>query len=332
MVWPCNEDEVCRKKTARVTEKEMGGADNSKCARMALDLLKDFPDCRLFLSFDVSAPTSLHISILMMATFLDLLPHARSFFRQGIKDIVRTPRPSCPPAVRLQKKWALEYGMPSTHAMVGMSIPFSVILYTMSRYQDIVVGIILALLLMIPVVPLVDSLDYYLLTNRWSPIILLSTGILLIIFYPSSDRWTPTRGDTTMIVSVCVGVHVGAWTNFRLGILSPSPDMPPYAVIWPTYAMLGLGTLRTILGFCCIVATRALCKSASYATLCALLRLNSRELKESRNSLHNREKIWLGFLSTDPSEVQGLISVASKKNFCKAVVLERGQALSRDDK
>nr|CAD7425325.1 unnamed protein product [Timema monikensis] len=243
MVRPCNEDEVCRKKTARVTEKEMGGADNSKCAR------------------------------------------------QGIKDIVRTPRPSCPPAVRLQKKWALEYGMPSTHAMVGMSIPFSVILYTMSRYQDIVVGIILALLLMIPVVPLVDSLDYYLLTNRWSPIILLSTGILLIIFYPSSDRWTPTRGDTTMIVSVCVGVHVGAWTNFRLGILSPSPDMPPYAVIWPTYAMLGLGTLRTILGFCCIVATRALCKSASYATLCALLRLNSRELKESRNSLHNREKI-----------------------------------------
>jgi len=54
---------------------------------------------------------------------------------QGIKDIVRWPRPSCPPAVRLQKKWALEYGMPSTHAMVGVSIPLSVILYTMNRYQ-----------------------------------------------------------------------------------------------------------------------------------------------------------------------------------------------------
>ena len=54
---------------------------------------------------------------------------------QGIKDIVRWPRPSCPPVVRLQKKWALEYGMPSTHAMVGVSIPLSVILYTMNRYQ-----------------------------------------------------------------------------------------------------------------------------------------------------------------------------------------------------
>lgn len=37
--------------------------------------------------------------------------------------------------MRLQKKWALEYGMPSTHAMVAVSIPFSVLLYTMDRYQ-----------------------------------------------------------------------------------------------------------------------------------------------------------------------------------------------------
>nr|CAD7580165.1 unnamed protein product [Timema californicum]CAD7580402.1 unnamed protein product [Timema californicum] len=203
--------------------------------------------------------------------------------------------------------------------------------------------------MMIPVVPLVDSLDYYLLTNRWSPIILLTAGILLIIFYPSSDRWTPTRGDTTMIVSVCVGVHVGAWTNFHLGILSPSPDMPPYAVIWPTYAMLGLGTLRTILGFCCIVATRALCKSASYATLCALLRLNSRELKESRNSLHNREKIvvelsytfityfLLGFntvylLPSVSIRGPGLNLQCIQKIFCKTLGLEPGQTLFREDK
>lgn len=54
---------------------------------------------------------------------------------QGIKNIVCWPRPSSPPVFRLQKKWALEYGIPSTHAMVGVSIPFSVILYTMNRYQ-----------------------------------------------------------------------------------------------------------------------------------------------------------------------------------------------------
>ena len=53
---------------------------------------------------------------------------------QGLKDIICWPRPSCPPAVRLQKKWSLEYGMPSTHAMIGVSIPFSVVLFTMNRY------------------------------------------------------------------------------------------------------------------------------------------------------------------------------------------------------
>ncbi|PSN36438.1 hypothetical protein C0J52_16304 [Blattella germanica] len=210
---------------------------------------------------------------------------------QGIKDVVRWPRPSCPPVVRLQKKWALEYGMPSTHAMVGVSIPFSVILYTMNRYQDIVVGVFLALALMVPVVPLVDALDYYLLTSQWSPFILLTIGICTIVFYPSRDRWTPTRGDTTMVVSVCVGVHIGAWTNYQLGVMREYPDPPPYAIIWPSYEMLGLSALRTVIGFCCIVATRALCKSASYATVCTLLRLNSRELKKSQNSIENSQKI-----------------------------------------
>lgn len=53
---------------------------------------------------------------------------------QGIKDIMKMPRPG-PPVQKLQKKWALEYGMPSTHAMVGISIPFSILFYTMNRYQ-----------------------------------------------------------------------------------------------------------------------------------------------------------------------------------------------------
>lgn len=37
---------------------------------------------------------------------------------QGLKDIIRWPRPG-PPVQRLQSKWSIEYGMPSTHAMVS---------------------------------------------------------------------------------------------------------------------------------------------------------------------------------------------------------------------
>lgn len=65
---------------------------------------------------------------------------------QGIKDIVRWPRPG-PPVIQLQHKWAMEYGMPSTHAMVGVSIPFSVLLYTMDRYQyNIPFGLCIAII------------------------------------------------------------------------------------------------------------------------------------------------------------------------------------------
>lgn len=53
---------------------------------------------------------------------------------QMLKDIISWPRPACPPAIRLQTKWSEEYGMPSTHALIGITIPFSVVLFTMNRY------------------------------------------------------------------------------------------------------------------------------------------------------------------------------------------------------
>lgn len=39
------------------------------------------------------------------------------YIGQSLKDIIRWPRPGLP-VKRLQTKWSIEYGMPSTHAMV----------------------------------------------------------------------------------------------------------------------------------------------------------------------------------------------------------------------
>lgn len=113
--------------------------------------------------------------------------------------------------------------MPSTHAMVAVSIPFSVLLYTLDRYQynvpvgltiaiawctivcvsrlylgmhtvlDVVVGLFLAVALMFPLVPLVDHLDKYFLTSPLAPFLLLVISILMIVYYPNSGKWTPTR-------------------------------------------------------------------------------------------------------------------------------------------
>ena len=54
---------------------------------------------------------------------------------QGMKDIIRWPRPAMPPAIQLEAKWSLEYGMPSTHAMVGLAVPSSIVFCAMERYE-----------------------------------------------------------------------------------------------------------------------------------------------------------------------------------------------------
>ncbi|XP_006611832.1 sphingosine-1-phosphate phosphatase 1-like [Apis dorsata] len=244
---------------------------------------------------------------------------------QILKDIICWARPACPPAVRLQDKWSEEYGMPSTHAMIGISIPFSVVLFTMNRYiysisigwtiatlwctivcmsrlylgmhtvLDILAGLLLAIALMIPLVPIVEITDYYVLTNIWALAILIALSIGVIVYYPCSKKWTPTRGDTTMVVSVTTGVHVGAWLNYNIGSMSAPTKSPPYDIIWPSYPMFGCMILRTILGFCSILATRAACKSFIYGTICAILKINSKDMK-SENYSENKNKIFIDLL------------------------------------
>ena len=93
------------------------------------------------------------------------------------------------------------------------------------------------------------------------------------------------------MVSVTAGVHVGAWLNYKTGAFLKPPFSPPYEILWPSYPMFGRLVLRTILGFCCVIGTKAISKSLSYATMCAILRVNSKELMQSENSLANKRKI-----------------------------------------
>ncbi|XP_011864340.1 PREDICTED: sphingosine-1-phosphate phosphatase 2-like [Vollenhovia emeryi] len=232
---------------------------------------------------------------------------------QILKDVICWPRPACPPAVRLQNKWSQEYGMPSTHAMVGLTIPFSVVLFTMNKYiypfsvgcsiaflwcllvsmsrlylgmhtvLDIVAGLVLAILLMILLVPVVSVTNFYVVTNFWLLAMLIAISIATIVYYPSSNKWTPTRSDTAMVVSVAAGVHAGAWLNYCTGLLRASQSLPPFHIVWPTYSMFGCLIIRTVLGFSGVAATKVLSKSVSYIVLCGILRINWRELMKCQD-------------------------------------------------
>ncbi|XP_050457248.1 sphingosine-1-phosphate phosphatase 2-like isoform X2 [Cataglyphis hispanica] len=244
---------------------------------------------------------------------------------QGLKDMIHWPRPACPPAVRLQNKWSQEYGMPSTHAMIGFAIPFSIVLFTMNKYiyssfigyfsalvwcilvsmsrlylgmhtvLDIVVGLILTILLMIPLVPLVDITNSYIITSFWLSAILIMVSIAVIVYYPLSDKWTPTS-DTAMAVSVTAGIYMGAWLNYYTGILSASLVSPPYHIVWPTYSMLGHLILRTVLGLSIVFGTRVLCKYLSYTAVCAILQINCKELMKCQDYNGNRNKVFVNLI------------------------------------
>ena len=63
----------------------------------------------------------------------------------------------------------------------------------MHTVLDIVAGLALAILMMVPLVPLVDFTDHYFVTETWALTLLITLSILTIVYYPRSDKWTPTR-------------------------------------------------------------------------------------------------------------------------------------------
>jgi len=63
----------------------------------------------------------------------------------------------------------------------------------MHTVLDIVVGLILAIALMIPLVPLVEMTNSSIVTNVWLLATLIAISIATIVYYPSSEKWTPTR-------------------------------------------------------------------------------------------------------------------------------------------
>lgn len=94
-----------------------------------------------------------------------------------------------------------------------------------------------------------------------------------------------------MIISVCVGIHIGAWLNYHTGIMVPTEEFKaPYIIMWPSLSMLGFLVLRTIIGFVCVLFTRQIFKNVTYNFLCTLLKENVQNLRKSENTWQNKHK------------------------------------------
>lgn len=66
---------------------------------------------------------------------LMLIQKIFQFFYLKWLNVSRLPRPASPPVVRMEKRYELEYGMPSTHAMIGLAFPWAFLYFTIQRYE-----------------------------------------------------------------------------------------------------------------------------------------------------------------------------------------------------
>jgi hypothetical protein len=74
-----------------------------------------------------------------------------------------------------------------------------------------------------------------------------------------------------IIMGAYLGVHLGAWTNFKLGILRGPPLTKPYPIMWPAINQWGLPLLRMVIGGVICVAIRAIFKPLTYFVTCRLM-------------------------------------------------------------
>lgn len=79
-----------------------------------------------FLMWNVDAYVSRQIIVVWMLVLL---------IGQSTKDLIRWTRPASPPVVKVEVFYNSEYSMPSTHAMTGTALPFSLFMLTYGRWQ-----------------------------------------------------------------------------------------------------------------------------------------------------------------------------------------------------
>lgn len=211
------------------------------------------------------------------------------------KDVIRWPRPSSPPVVQFDKHYSAEYGMPSTHAMTGASVPFGLLVFTMHRYEyslvlgllvctvwcallctsrlylgmhtvlDLVGGLALAWAVMLVLVPVAVPADRLLLSSPWGPLLVVGAVALLSLAYPAPREWTPARGDSCVVLATVAGILVGESVLFQTSWRTPQEH---YRLGLPLGWELACVLLRTVTGIVASVLVRIITKAITYRLLC----------------------------------------------------------------
>ncbi|KAF7219360.1 sphingosine-1-phosphate phosphatase 2 isoform X1 [Nothobranchius furzeri] len=219
------------------------------------------------------------------------------YIGQVMKDVLKLPRPTSPPVIKLETRVDAEYGLPSTHAMAATSISFTLLLSACSRVQfqfeigllmavtlsslvclsrlytgmhsvlDVLCGVLISAVLLLFTYPFWISFDSFQLTSPFSPVVALTLLLFLSYTYPELDHYSTTRGDTVTILGVCAGCSVGYWANEQLRQASEPQQTLPVPLPTLTALTVALGICRALIGIVALVGTRQIVKKLSLQML-----------------------------------------------------------------
>ncbi|XP_071999243.1 sphingosine-1-phosphate phosphatase 2 isoform X2 [Engystomops pustulosus] len=230
------------------------------------------------------------------------------YIGQASKDLLKWPRPSSPPVVKLETRVEAEYGMPSTHAIAATAISFTFLMAAVDRYQfpfvlgfvaalflstlvslsrlytgmhtvlDVICGALIALLFIAVTFPVWDVMDQLILTNPICPVFAVVAGFLLSYNYPKLDHYSTTRADTTVILGVGAGTCVGVWIINLIGLTYVPLGVFPLGIPLLTYPMLLRQLLRFVLGVTLLVITRFIAKTLSLKALGSWYKVSTQDV------------------------------------------------------
>ncbi|XP_051966273.1 sphingosine-1-phosphate phosphatase 2 [Xyrauchen texanus] len=234
------------------------------------------------------------------------------YIGQVMKDILKLPRPSAPPVVKLETRVDAEYGMPSTHAMAATAISFTLLLSAQERVKfyfelglivavvlstlvclsrlytgmhsalDVICGALISAFIMAVSYPYWGTFDFLQLHSPFSPVVALVVPLFLCYNYPELDHYSTTRGDTTIILGVGAGCSVGYWVNERLGLTFDLSGPLPVTLPPLTHVAFGLGVARFLIGVGFLVLTRQTVRWASLRVFCWVYGVSASDVQACR--------------------------------------------------
>ncbi|KAK6307320.1 hypothetical protein J4Q44_G00224680 [Coregonus suidteri] len=238
------------------------------------------------------------------------------YLGQSTKDVIRRSRPASPPVVKVEMFYNSEYSMPSTHAMAGTAIPFTLFLLTYGRWEypfmfgltlamcwcvlvcisriymgmhsilDVIAGFLYSLLILVVFQPALDLIDNFNLTYRYAPLIIISLHLGMGLFSFTLDTWSTSRGDTAQILGTGAGMALASHLNHYLGLMPDPPlDQLPLSPPALSAALLVVAMLRMCLGVLVLLAIRALMKAITIPLACRISGIPSGDLRKARQHM-----------------------------------------------